>query len=170
MKDIKKNENSKIKETILHVLVNFSFFRGLDKDELKIISKKINMIKLEKGEILFKEGDKGDCVYFIVDGEVEVLKESISGKRIGVDRVLITTLTRGRSIGEMSVIDKIPRSATVKASTKATLIALTLGDFDIICEDCPKIGLKIIKEISRLLSMNMRKTSSRLADYMLAIS
>jgi len=170
MKDIKKNEKSKINETILHILVNFSFFRGLDEDELKIISKKINMIKIEKDEILFKEGDKGDCVYFIVDGEIDVLKESISGKKIGIDKVLITTLTRGRSIGEMSVIDKIPRSATVKARTKATLITLTLSDFDLICEDYPKIGLKIIKEISRLLSMNMRKTSSRLADYMLAIS
>ena len=170
MEDIKTNEESKMKEAILNTLVNFSFFRGLNEDDLKIISKKINIIKIEQGEILFKEGDKGDCVYFIVDGQIDVLKESVSGSKIGIDKVLITTLTRGRSIGEMSVIDKIPRSATVKARTKSKLITLTLSDFDLICEERPKIGLKIIKEISRLLSMNMRKTSSRLADYMLAIS
>ena len=170
MEDIKTVEESKMKETILDTLVNFSFFRGLNEDELKIISKKIKMVKIQKDGILFKEGDKGDCVYFIVDGQIDVLKESVSGTKIGIDKVLITTLTRGRSIGEMSIIDKIPRSATVKARTTSKLITLSLSDFDLICEDHPKIGLKIIKEISRLLSMNMRKTSSRLADYMLAIS
>jgi len=170
MEDIKTDEKSNTKETILKILANFSFFRGLNEDELTIISKKISIINIEKGEILFKEGDKGDCVYFIVDGQIDVLKESVSGTKIGIDKVLITTLTTGRSIGEMSVIDKIPRSATVKARTESKLITLTLSDFDLICETNPKIGLKIIKEISRLLSMNMRKTSSRLADYMLAIS
>lgn len=170
MEDIRKDEEGKVKENILDILVNFSFFRGLEEDELKVVSKKINMVKIEKGEILFKEGDKGDCVYFIVDGQIDVLKESVSGTQIGIDKVLITTLTRGRSIGEMSIIDKIPRSATVKVRTKSKLLTLTLSDFDLICDTNPKIGLKIIKEISRLLSMNMRKTSSRLADYMLAIS
>jgi CRP-like cAMP-binding protein len=170
MENIKTDEERKMKENMLDTLANFSFFRGLNEDELKIISKKINVVKIQKDEILFKEGDKGDCVYFIVDGQIDVLKESVSGSKIGIDKVLITTLTRGRSIGEMSIIDKIPRSATVKARTKTKLITLTLSDFDLICEGYPKIGLKIIKEISRLLSMNMRKTSSRLADYMLAIS
>ena len=170
MEDMKTGEESKTKETMLDILANFSFFRGLDEDELTIIAKKINIVKIEQGDTLFKEGDRGDCVYFIVDGQIDVLKESVSGSKIGIDKVLITTLTKGRSIGEMSIVDKIPRSATVKARTKSQLITLTLSDFESICEAYPRIGLKIIKEISRLLSMNMRKTSSRLADYMLAIS
>jgi CRP/FNR family cyclic AMP-dependent transcriptional regulator len=81
--------------------------------------------------------------------------------------VVISTLSKGRSIGEMSVIDKTPRSATVKAKTKATLVALSAEGFDLILDQYPKIGIKILKGISRLLSQNLRKTSSRLADHLL---
>ena len=70
----------------------------------------------------------------------------------------------------MAIIDKMPRSATVRARTKAALVTLTLSGFDSICDDYPKIGIKIMKEISRSLSINMRKTSSRLADYMFPIN
>jgi len=47
---------------------------------------------------------------------------------------------------------------------------LTLESFDFICEENPRIGIKILKGISRLLSMNMRKTSSRLVDYLLPMT
>ncbi|MBW1774656.1 MAG: cyclic nucleotide-binding domain-containing protein, partial [Deltaproteobacteria bacterium] len=82
-------------------------------------------------------------------------------------KVTIATLSKGRSIGEMSVIDNTPRSATVRSLTKSILIALTLDGLNHICNEHPKVGIEILKGISRLLSMNMRKTSSRLADYML---
>lgn len=157
-------------EIISDLLHHSSFFKTLNEDELMIVAEHIHVIEIDPGKILFKEGDKGDCLYFIVDGELDVIKESVSGRALGIDQVRINTLSKGRSIGEMSIVDKIPRSATVKARTKASLVTLTLGGFDSICENYPKIGIKIMKELSRLLSMNMRKTSSRLADYMLAIS
>jgi CRP-like cAMP-binding protein len=70
----------------------------------------------------------------------------------------------------MSVIDKTPRSATVKAQSKATMVALTSEGFDLILEQYPKIGIKVMKGITRLLSLNLRKTSSRLADYLLPMT
>jgi len=163
------NEN-RLNKIIHNFLINFSLFNVLSKEELTIIGKHLNIIEIDQGKILFKEGDKGDCVYFIVDGKLDVMKESVSGIQVGIDKVSITTLSKGHSIGEMSIIDKMPRSATVRARTKTALVTLTLDGFDSICDDYPKLGIKIIKEISRLLSINMRKTSHRLADYMLAIS
>ncbi len=82
----------------------------------------------------------------------------------------LATLTKGRSIGEMAVIDDFPRSATVRARTKGTLVLLTRQGFEVILEQHPGIGVKILKGISRLLSQNLRKTSSRLVDYMLPLS
>ena len=170
MNQTKITNEKRLHDIIHNFLINFSFFNVLNKDELTIIANHLNIEEIDQGKILFKEGDKGDCVYFIVDGKLDVLKESVSGKQVGIDKVSITTLSKGNSIGEMSIIDKIHRSATVRAQTKTALVTLTLSGFDSICDDYPKIGIKIIKEISRLLSINMRKTSSRLADYMLAIS
>ena len=94
-----------------------------------------------------------------------MLKKNEKGKQ-----VTLTALGKGRSIGEMAVIDDFPRSATVKARTKATLVILTRANFEKILDEHSKIGVKILKGISRLLSMNLRKTSSRLADYMLPLS
>lgn len=170
MSDSQGAGQDKMREVITGFLTHFPFFDRLNNDELVVIAENIELVEMNQGQLLFKEGDRGDTVYFVVEGELEVIKETVSGREVGIDRVVIATLSRGRSIGEMSVIDKTPRSATVKACTEATLISLTLESFEKICEEHPKIGIKILKGISRLLSMNMRKTSSRLADYMLPMS
>jgi CRP/FNR family transcriptional regulator, cyclic AMP receptor protein len=170
MREEESLSDSRMKDAITELLAMFSFFDSLDEKDLSLISRHLHITELEPGKILFKEGDKGDCVYFVLDGELDVLKEAVSGRKAGLDRVMITTLIKGKSIGEMSVIDRTPRSATVEARTKATLVGMTLEGFDFICEEHPRIGIKILKGISRLLSMNMRKTSSRLVDYMLPVT
>lgn len=169
MKEGSLVSQSKMKEAITDFLTTFSFFDSLDERDLTLISRHLHLFEVDPGKIVFREGDKGDSVYFVLDGELDVFKEASSSGRAGVDRVRITTLTKGRSIGEMSIIDRTPRSATVKARTKSTLVGMKLEGFDYICEEHPRVGIKILKGISRLLSMNMRKTSSRLADYLLPI-
>jgi CRP-like cAMP-binding protein len=167
MTRVKPLSETKIGKAVTDFLFSFPFFESLTAEELLHIAEHINFLEIESGEILFREGDKADCVYFVVDGRLDVIKESASGKEGGLDRVVLSTLSKGRSIGEMSVIENKPRSATVKARSKATLVALTSEGFDIILEEYPKIGIKILKGISRLLSVNLRKTSSRLADHLL---
>ena len=167
MNDSQNAGGDRMKDVISDFLTHFSFFDKLDNAELLVVAENIQLMEMEPGEVLFKEGEEGDTVYFVVGGELEVIKETVSGREVGIDKDVIATLSKGRSIGEMSVIDNSLRSATVKSLTKSILIALTLEGFDHICDEHPKIGIKILKGISRLLSMNMRKTSSRLADYML---
>lgn len=167
MKEGSPLSKSRMKEAITEFLTTFSFFDSLDERDLALISPHLHLLEIDPGKVLFKEGDKGDGVYFVLDGDLDVFKDASSSGRSGVDRVKITTLNKGKSIGEMSVIDRTPRSATVKARTRSTLVGMTLESFDFICEEHPRVGIKILKGISRLLSMNMRKTSSRLADYLL---
>jgi len=152
-------------DVIEFLILNVPILGKLKDKELKIIEKYMNLIEVSAGEIVFKEGDRGDYVCFILDGSLDVLKKSETGESI-----VISTLSRGRSIGEMAVIDELPRSATVKACTKSILITLSRDNFNYILEEHSTIGVKILKGISRLLSMNLRKTSSRLVDYMLPLS
>ena len=134
-------------------------------NELKVIADSMDIFEIAKGEILFKEVDKGDYVCFIVDGVMDIIKESPPK-----GSVVIASLPNGRSIGEMAIIDKFPRSATAKARTKLTYLTLSKKGFDTAMKNYPEIGIKILKKISRLLSLNLRKTSSRLADYMLPVT
>jgi len=165
MKETKVIQEGKMRDSIIDFLINIPLFDKLKADELKIIVKWMNFIEIDKEETLFKEGDTGNYVCFIIDGTLDVIKESVTG-----ESVVITALSKGRSIGEMSVIDDFPRSATIKARTEAKLVILTQKNFELMLEEYPKIGTKILKSISRLLSLNLRKTSSRLADYMLPLS
>jgi CRP/FNR family cyclic AMP-dependent transcriptional regulator len=152
-------------KAIIDFLIDIPMFDCLQPDELGIVTRHMNFIDLAQGEILFREGEEGDYVCFVAEGSLDVLKKPHKGHS-----VTLATLPKGRSIGEMAVIDDFPRSATVKARTKATLVILTRKGFDLILERHPEIGVRILKGISRLLSQNLRKTSSRLADYMLPLS
>ncbi len=154
-------KSRRIKEAIVDILLNLPLFDQLDGEELDIVATYMNYFELDKGTYLFKEGDRGDYVCFVVEGTMQVFKESAKGKR-----VLIATLPKGSTLGEMSIIDETNRSATVRASENVVLLILSRKGFDIILDKHPKIGIKILKGIARLLSLNMRRTSSLLADYM----
>jgi CRP/FNR family transcriptional regulator, cyclic AMP receptor protein len=161
----KRQTEKERKKGIIDFLVNIPLFDDLKTEELYLVAGEMNFMDLEPGEILFKEGETGDYVCFVEEGSLEVLKRSEKGHY-----ATLAILNRGRSIGEMAVIDEFPRSATVRARTSAALVILTRRGFDLILERHPAIGLKVLKGISRLLSQNLRRTSSRLADYLLPLS
>jgi len=161
MPETKVTPDKKHSTAIIDSLINIHIFDSLNSKELGVVAKHMDLVDVDPGKYVFKEGDYGDYVCFVANGSLEILKKSVAG-----DTVVIATLNRGRSIGEMSVIDHFPRSATVRARTKATLVTLTHKEFDSILDEHPAIGAKILKGIALLLSQNLRKTSSMLADYM----
>jgi CRP/FNR family transcriptional regulator, cyclic AMP receptor protein len=161
----KNDSGGKTSKAIIDVLISIPIFDSLKSDELKLVTRYVNLTDVGTGEVVFKEGDQGNYVCFVVEGTLEVLKGADTGHQ-----VLIATLGKNRSIGEMAVIDDFPRSATVRAMKPGTLLILTREGFDSIIEEHPRTGVKILKGLARLLSQNLRKTSSRLADYMLPLS
>jgi CRP-like cAMP-binding protein len=160
MIDIPDRNPGQIKETIIDFLITLPFFNDLSPLELSLTAEYMNFFELENGKVLFREGDSGDYICFVVDGALEVLKQSATGQS-----AVIATLSRGSTIGEMSIIDNISRSATVKAIRPTILLVLSRNGFNTILDKHPKVGIKILKGIARLLSLNMRRTSGHLADY-----
>jgi CRP-like cAMP-binding protein len=148
-------------EDTRNFLVSLPIFDSFNVDELTLLSKHMSYVHLQRGEYLFVEGDKGTFMGFVVQGLLEVIKKSETGQS-----VVIARLTKGSSIGEMALIDKSPRSATVVAKQQTTMVTLTDKGFDILTEKSPILGVKVIQKIARLLSLYMRRTSSRLADLM----
>ena len=142
-------------------LINLPIFSSFNVDELSVFARHMSFIHLQRGEYLFVEGDQGTFMGFVVNGVLEVQKKTDTGENI-----VLARLTKGSSIGEMALIDKSPRSATVIAKQPATMVTLTDKGFDILAEKYPPLGIKVIQKIARLLSLNMRRTSSKLADLM----
>lgn len=150
-----------MKENITDLMVKIPMFAGLNDDELEIVKNHIELFEVEQGATLFEEGDQGDSVCFVVNGRLDVTKRTITGEDF-----VLNTLARGQSVGELSIIDKRPRSATVRAKTEATLFTLKRSDFEVIMQEYSEISIKILKGLSLLLSKKLRQTSSRLISYM----
>ena len=144
---------------IIGFLSEVPLFDSFKKEELSIIAKHMNSIGIEKGEYLFNEGEKGDYVCFVLEGSLDVMKKTENNESIK-----IATLSKGHSIGEMSILDHTFRSATIKARETSKTVSLSLKDFELILSNYPEIGIKVLKGLSRYLSLNMRRTSKLLAD------
>lgn len=149
-------------EDIADFIMNLPLFEYLEKDELHSVAERMYFLELGPGEVLFQEWDKADFVCFVESGELDVTKKT------GPDsRDVNATLRRGRSIGEMSIINNFPRSSTVIARSNVKMAVFSRQAFDAIMQEQVHIGIKILKGLANLLSVNLKKVSSRLADNML---
>ena len=141
-------------------LKNLLFFSYLSAEQLEELMVYIEALVLDAEDTLFEEGDTGDYVCFIISGSLEVVKMTTWQNYTTV----ITTLYEGSCIGEMSLIDHAPRSATIRALEKTKLAILTQKAFDVMVDTNPQLGVNILKGVAQTLSDNLRATTDKLAD------
>jgi CRP/FNR family transcriptional regulator, cyclic AMP receptor protein len=141
-------------------LKNLLFFSYLSPEQMDQIMAYFETLELNAGEVLFEEGDKGDYVCFIISGSLEVVKMTTWQNFTTV----IATLYEGSCIGEMSLIDHSPRSATIRADEDTKLAILTQRAFDVMVGSEPELGVNILKGVAQTLSDNLRSTTDKLAD------
>lgn len=153
-------ELRKNKASLISALAKITFFDDLAESELQILMNYMSLYELKSGEFLFKEGEIGQYVAFVVEGRLEVLKKTITGTEIA-----ITTIAKGYSIGDMSLIDQTPRSASIRARTRSILAILPQSAFKIVRQKYPEIGIKILIGFARFQTENLRKTSNQLNAY-----
>ena len=153
---------SQKEKDLVDFIINLPLFEFLEKDDLFEVAARMDFMDLDPGDTLFNEWDRADFVCFIESGELDVTKKT------GPDSSDVrATLKRGRSIGEMSIINNFPRSSTVIARSKARLAVFQRMAFEDILSKQVNLGVNILKGLANLLSINLKKTSSRLADNML---
>jgi len=91
-------------------------FRQLQGEELKALQRAAREKSCAAGQEIFKEGDQGDGVYVVKDGEVQI--SGLVGPEV---RRVFSTIQPGEIFGEMAVLENKPRSAGASAATAATV-------------------------------------------------
>lgn len=134
-------------------------FRALDDEDLRKIDPYIGTIELEAGDVLFTEGERSDFAAFVTDGQLEVVKKDFNNQ----DKV-VSQFAQGYAIGEMALLDGLPRSATVRARTASTVTVLDRQGLDAIIDAEPHVAVKILRHLARTVSYNLRRTSNQLSD------
>ncbi|GAB7024998.1 Crp/Fnr family transcriptional regulator [Geotalea toluenoxydans] len=128
--------------------------------EIMALASYMSPYKIPTGTAVCREGDREVFLCLICDGVIDVVKEDSSGCA-----KVLTSISRGKTIGEMSLIDGEPRSATMIARSDATLLVLKLAGFRDLAEVHPRLYGKLAEKIARVLSQRLRQTSGALAEY-----
>ena len=98
-----------------------------------------------EGQIIFKDGELGDQMYFVVAGEVD----------IHIRDKVVDTVGMGSILGEMALIDDKPRSATARAKTACKLIAIDQKRFTSLVQETPHFAIQVMRIMAdRLRQMN----------------
>lgn len=128
-------------------------FQGLSPAEIGDVLAHAEKCTFAPGMAIVKEGNVGTHMYIIIDGEASVTKQGRGGE-VELARLGVTD-----SFGEMGLADNETRSASVNALTPCILVRLN----DQIINSRPEIGLKIYRNISRVLSARLRSADEALA-------
>lgn len=127
---------------INNFLRQFSIFSALNAREMKVWLDRLRHENLKAGEYFFHEGDEPDKFYIIVSGKVDVIQ-----KVDGQDSV-INTLRDGDFFGELALLSKKPRSASIKAVEDIHVVAMSKDAFHELVSRSDKLGEKLYNVIA----------------------
>ena len=161
----------KLRMPISTVLMQADIFYGIDKDGIESIAKICQERTYREGQIIFKENSSGNELYIIAEGEVKILLDpsmvSDQEDARSEERV-ITTLRRGQSFGEIALVDQGIRSATARSASKQThLLVIPRDKILSLCEEDPRLGYRLMRNLAADLSMKLRGTDFQIRDRLL---
>lgn len=99
------------------------------------------VVELAAGDTLFAEGDPGDCMYGVVEGELDIVINGAVVDRVGP----------GHLLGEMALVDSTTRSATIVAATACRLAKVDRKQFLFMVHEAPTFALDVMREIASRL-------------------
>lgn len=151
------------KDIIGAILTN-PIFSGFNIDQVREVCKYLQRVNVKSGLPLFREGEIGDCMYFIAKGKVGIYKRKKDIKDITKENVKIVDLQIGDSVGELSLFDSYIRSATAIAETDCDLLRLSKLDFEKMEKQHTEFAYKILKSLLKIVSKRLRKTTDTVVD------
>lgn len=143
------------------LLKQAAIFADLDDDELDKVAEVCKEQRFKSGQTIFKEGEPGNRLYIIAEGEVR-----ISRQIPGSGEEALTVLKPGACFGEMAVFDRSERSTDAIANTDCTLITITRSDFEMLLDFNRDLAYKTLWSMVRLLSERLRVTNENLRSFL----
>ena len=156
-------KGEQVHQAVLDMLVSSPMFNDFEPDELQLLSDYLFAYRAIKGTVLFNEGERGQYMCLLIDGKVGIYKEDDATT---ARKKQVATVRKGKTLGEMAIIDGLPYSATAIADEPSRLIIITKKDFELITSQQPRLANKSLIQISRLISQRLRQTTGILLDYL----
>lgn len=135
--------------------------RGLSAAEMKLLATFSSEERFKEGSMIFREGDKGDKLYIVLDGRMRISKFIP-----GVGEEALAVLDRGDFFGEMALIDEKPRSADAKAHEgDATVLSIDRATLNEILSMDPHASLQFLNLLCRMISRRLREINEKIVQW-----
>ncbi|CAK0749233.1 Cyclic nucleotide-binding domain-containing protein [Gammaproteobacteria bacterium] len=135
---------------LLRLLSQVPLFSGFQRADLLEVLTVIEKETYSLGEYIFYEGDLGESLYILVSGEVQVIKGQSTTHPIEIAR-----LSPGESFGEMALVEKKPRSASIRTLNRCTFLRLNGKHLT----HLPNVAAKLHFNIAKLLATRLRDSN-----------
>ena len=129
------------RDAFLDHLAQVPLFSALSRKELQLVARRAEDVKVDAGRILVSEGSTGSEFFVIIDGNASVSRH---GRKVA-------SLGPGDAFGELALLDKAPRNATVTAETPMELVVLGQREFGGVLDEVPGVARKLLTGMARRL-------------------
>src|SRR5215210_1364605 len=146
---------------ITELLRNVSIFRDLDTGELARVAEVCREQEFVSGEYIFREGESGNRLYLIVEGEVRISRDVP-----GSGEEALAVLKPGALFGEMSVFDRSERSTDAISNGGTKTLTIARPDFEMVLDFNRELAYKVLWACVRLLSVRLRSTNDSLRSFL----
>jgi len=151
-------KKKKKEDDIFTILKQVPIFSDLTPKELTEVERIVHRRKYKKNETIIRAGDPGLGMYIIVKGSVEIVEEDEKAcKRT------LAKLSDGSFFGDMALLDEEPRSASAIALFDSDIIGIFRPDFLDLIYRKPKLGIKVLLALARVIGERLRHTNELLA-------
>src|ERR671910_551971 len=137
------------------VLARSGIFQGVDPEASEALAREMETIEIRKGEVVFNEGEPGDSLYIILSGKIKLGRRAADGRQN-----LVSVMGPSDMLGELSLFDPGPRTATATAVTDTRLARLKKSSLRPWLSNRPEIA----EQLLRVLARRLRRTNDALAD------
>lgn len=154
-------DGESFKGELCSMIERTQMFKEFARADIETLALYARAYQVAKGKTIFREGQKAAFLCVIIDGVVDVMK--LSDAR---EPKKVNSIRAGRSFGEMAVLDDMPHSATTVAAEAVKLVMITKQKLEQLANDHPTLGVKVLWQLAKLMSLRLRQTTGSLVDYL----
>ena len=154
---------------VLTFLKQTDIFYQFTQTQLELVANLCVEKTFHAGEMILEENNSGKELYIIAQGEVNILVDpGIVGTKGNSEKVVVATLRRGQSFGEIALVDEGLRSASAEAKNKDTrLLVIPRDKLIMLCETYPQLGYRLMYNLAADLAMKIRNADLRIREKVL---
>ena len=134
------------------------FFAEIEPAKLKLLAFMSERVGYDPGKVLFRQGDRGDAAYLIIDGEADILIDTPSGP------LTVATLGANDIVGEMAILGDVPRTATVQAKGRLVALRIAKDPFMRMVREFPNMAVSIMRELAQRLDSTNNQLRTALSE------